>query len=80
MPDMSKGRGQTKCHPWFSRLGFGCGANNPTPEKSIVTKSPDPMLEDHGGGQDPNRVVALIKKFSLMSVGLYWGLLYGFHE
>jgi hypothetical protein len=30
MPDGSKGRGQMKCSPWSSRLGVGCGANDPT--------------------------------------------------
>jgi hypothetical protein len=29
----AKGRGQTKCSPWSSRLVVGRGANNPTPEK-----------------------------------------------
>jgi hypothetical protein len=79
---MSKGRGQTKCYPWSSRLGFACGANKPNPEKKpIVTNSPDPMVEVHGEGQDPNRVPAPVKKkFSFIIVGVYWGLLYGFRE
>jgi hypothetical protein len=62
MPDRSKGRGQTKCSPWSSRLEVGRGANNPTPEKSTVTKPPEPMEEDHGGGQDPHRVLAPVRK------------------
>jgi hypothetical protein len=62
MPDRSKGRGQTKCSPRSFRLGFGHGPNNPAPEKSTVTKPQEPMEEDHGGGQDPHRVVASVKK------------------
>jgi hypothetical protein len=58
MPDMSKGRGQTKCSPWSSSLGVGRGANNPTLEKSTVTKP----LDSYGEGQDPHRVVAPVKK------------------
>jgi hypothetical protein len=30
-------------------------------EKSTVTKPPEPMEEDHEGGQDPHRVVAPVK-------------------
>jgi hypothetical protein len=62
MPDRSKGRGQTKCSYWSSRLGVGRGANNPTPENSTATKPPEHMEEDHGGRQDPQRVVAPVKK------------------
>jgi hypothetical protein len=62
MPDRTKAMGQTKCRPWSSRLGVGRGSNNPTPEKSTVTKPPEPMEEDHGGGQDQHRVVAPVKK------------------
>jgi hypothetical protein len=35
---MSKGRGQTKCSPWSSRLGIGRGENDPITEKLTVTK------------------------------------------
>jgi hypothetical protein len=52
MPGMSKGRSQTKCRPWSSRLGFGRGANNPTPENISARK--------YEGGQDPHRVVACL--------------------
>jgi hypothetical protein len=38
MTDMSKGRDQTKCNPWYSRLGVGRGDNNYTPGIFIVTK------------------------------------------
>jgi hypothetical protein len=54
MPGMSKGRSQMKCIPWSSRLGFGCGANTPTPENITV--------RNYGVGQDPHRVVATVKK------------------
>jgi hypothetical protein len=49
MPDRSKGRGQTKYIPWSSRLGVRSVANNPTPDKSTVRKSPEPMEEDKTG-------------------------------
>jgi hypothetical protein len=62
MPDWSKGRGQMKCSLWYSRLGIRRGANDPTLEKSTVTKPPQHMEEDHGGSQDPHRVVAPVKK------------------
>jgi hypothetical protein len=62
-----------------SSLVLQVGANNPTPEKYIVTQSPDPMVEDHGRDQDPNRVVAPIKKkFLLIIVGVYWGFIVWF--
>jgi hypothetical protein len=32
-------------------------AHRPTPEQSNVTKPPEPMEEDDGGGQDPHSVV-----------------------
>jgi hypothetical protein len=72
MPDRSKGRGQTKCSPWSSRLGVGRGTNNATPEKCTVTKPPEPM-EDHGGGQEPHRVVAPVeKKFIQNLAEAFW--------
>jgi hypothetical protein len=43
-----------KCSPWSSRLGAARGANDPTPENVL--------LRNHGGGQDPHRVVAPAKK------------------
>jgi hypothetical protein len=43
--DRPKGRGKMKCNPWSSRLGVGREANNPTVEKSSVTKPPEPMKE-----------------------------------
>jgi hypothetical protein len=33
MPDRSKGRGQTECSPWPSKLGVGHGASNPNKKK-----------------------------------------------
>jgi hypothetical protein len=45
MPDRSKYRGLMEHSFWFSRLGVGCGANNPTPEKYTVMKPPDPIEE-----------------------------------
>jgi hypothetical protein len=39
-------------------LEVGDGAKELTPEKFTVTKPP----EKHGGGQDPQRVVATVKK------------------
>jgi hypothetical protein len=41
MPERSKGRGQTKCSPWSSRLRVGRGANDPTSEKFTVAKPPE---------------------------------------
>jgi hypothetical protein len=38
IPDSSKGKGQTKCSLWSSRLGVGRWAYYPTPEKLTVTK------------------------------------------
>jgi hypothetical protein len=43
-------------------LGVGREAKNSTPEKCTVTKPPEPMEEDHEGGQDPHRVAAPVKK------------------
>jgi hypothetical protein len=37
MQDRSKGRGQMKCSPWFSRLGVGREADS-TQNKFAVTK------------------------------------------
>jgi hypothetical protein len=34
----------------------------PTSEKSSVTKSPEPMREDHGGDHAPHRIAAPVKK------------------
>lgn len=48
-----KSRGQNKCSPWSCGLEIGCAANNPTPQKSTVTKPPEPMEEDHGRGPRP---------------------------
>jgi hypothetical protein len=45
VPNKSKGRGQTKCSTWSSRLGVGRGAKNHTLEKS-VTKPPETMQND----------------------------------
>jgi hypothetical protein len=36
--------------------------NKPTLEKSTVAKPPKPMVKDHGGGQDPRRVLAPVKR------------------
>jgi hypothetical protein len=49
MPDRSKG--QMKCSPRSSRMGFGRGAKNTTSDKPTVTKPPESMKEDDGGGQ-----------------------------
>jgi hypothetical protein len=47
----------------ISRLGVGRGATDPlTPEKFSVTKPPEPMEKDHGGGQNPHWVAAPVKK------------------
>jgi hypothetical protein len=43
-------------------LGVVGRANNPTEEKSTVTRPPERMEEDLGGGKDPHRVVAPVKK------------------
>jgi hypothetical protein len=59
LPDSSKGRGQTKCSPWSSKLGFGRGANDRIPEKFTVKKHPH--THKHEGGQDAHRIVAPIK-------------------
>jgi hypothetical protein len=50
MPDRSNDRDQTKCRPWSSKLGVRHGVIKPVPEKSTVTKYPEPVEEDHGGG------------------------------
>jgi hypothetical protein len=42
-------------------LDVGRG-DNPIPEKSTVTKNPEPMKESHGGGQHPRRIAGLVKK------------------
>jgi hypothetical protein len=62
MLDRKKGRGQTKCSPWSSKLDAGQEANNTASEKFTVTKPPEPMEEGRGGGQDSHRVVAPVKK------------------
>jgi hypothetical protein len=59
MPNRSKGKGQTKRSPWSSRVGFGLGANNPTLEKSNLLRN---LQRTYGGGHDPQRVVAPVKK------------------
>jgi hypothetical protein len=41
MSDRTKGRGQTKCSPWSSRLGVRRGINDPTPENFTVTEPPE---------------------------------------
>lgn len=38
MPERSEGGVQMKCSPWSSKLGVGCGANDPTPGKFTVAK------------------------------------------
>jgi hypothetical protein len=43
-------------------LGVGRGVKNPIPEISAATKFSELMEEDHGGAQDPHRVVAPAKK------------------
>jgi hypothetical protein len=53
MPDRSKSRDQTKCSPWSSRLGLVMGLTIPT-RKNL-------LLWNHGGGQDPHRVVVPVK-------------------
>jgi hypothetical protein len=51
-----------KCRPLSSRVVVGLGANNPTPEKITVKKPPEPVEEDHGGCQDPHKVIAPVKE------------------
>jgi hypothetical protein len=53
--DRLKCSAQMKYSPWSSRLGVERGANDPIPERITLTKP-------HGGGQDPHRVVAPVKK------------------
>jgi hypothetical protein len=60
MPDKSKGGGQTKCNPWSSGLGLERRANDPTPERSTVTKHAEPTEMDSGGGR--GRIVGPVKK------------------
>jgi hypothetical protein len=50
MTGRSKGRGQTKCSPLVLQVGGGSGANDP--HRKYL------LLQNHGGGQDSNRVVA----------------------
>jgi hypothetical protein len=73
MPGRSKGRGQMKFNPWFSRLGL-CGANNRIQEESTVTEPPEPMKEDHGGGQWSHRVVTPVKKREQHYIFMPWVL------
>jgi hypothetical protein len=54
MPDMSNGRGPTKCSPWSSRLRAGRGLTT-APRKYL-------LLRNREGGQDPHRDVAPVKK------------------
>jgi hypothetical protein len=58
MPERSKGRGQTNCSLWSSGLGVGRGANDPTPARFTV--------RNHGGGQNPHKVVAPVNKKTCM--------------
>jgi hypothetical protein len=62
MPDRSKGRGQTNSSPWYSISVVERGVNHRTAEKFTVAKGPEPVEGDHGGGQDPDGVVAPVKK------------------
>jgi hypothetical protein len=48
MPDRSKGRGQTKCSLWSSRLVVGRGANDPTSEKFTVHKAMEEATPTQG--------------------------------
>jgi hypothetical protein len=62
MPDRSKVGVRRIVVPGSPDWGLGEGLTALTPEKSTATKPPEPMEEDHGGGQDPHRVVAPTKK------------------
>jgi hypothetical protein len=68
MPGRLKDTDQTKYNSWFSRVGVRHGANNTTLEKITVTKPPELMKEENGGGQDPHSVVVPVmqkKKLNL---------------
>jgi hypothetical protein len=54
------------CSPWFSRSGVGHGAEIPVPEEIAVMKPSEPRKKALGGDQDPNRVVAPVKKIILI--------------
>jgi hypothetical protein len=54
MPDRSKGKGQMKCSPSSSKSVVELGTNDHTPKKLLLC--------NHGGGQDPHRVVAPVNK------------------
>jgi hypothetical protein len=45
MPYRSKGRDKIKYFPWFSRLEFGRGANDPTSEK-LTVKNLQRLMEE----------------------------------
>jgi hypothetical protein len=62
MPGRLKDTEQTKYNSWSFRVEVGRGANNPTSEKFTATKPLESVKEDDGGGQDPHRVVAPVKK------------------
>jgi hypothetical protein len=47
-------------------LVYEVGPKIPVPEETAVMKSPEPRENVLGGGQDPNRVVAPVKKITLI--------------
>jgi hypothetical protein len=38
------------------------GLTTPPGKKYTITKSPEPIEDDHGGGEDPHRVVEPVRK------------------
>jgi hypothetical protein len=47
LPERWKGRCQTKCSPWSSRLGVWLGANDRIPEEFTVRKHPHTHTHTH---------------------------------
>jgi hypothetical protein len=61
-------------------LGVGRVLKYPTPENRAVADPPDPMDEDHWGGQDAHRLVQPVKNHELCTniVQIVMSVIYGY--